>query len=258
MPEDQLSPEPDSPEPDDPEPDGPEPDPRHADPSARSRLVQSLLHPRRGQALAAVLLALVGFAAVTQVRSNVDDTTYAGSREEDLVTILNGLAGATQRAQQQLSDLRQTKSELQSSTDKREAALDQAQDQVGSLSILAGLVPVKGPGITIEITEKTGEVKVDALLDLIEELRSNGAEAIEINGKVRLVAQSYVEESVGGISVDGTELSSPYTITAIGEPATLKGAVTFTRGPESELEDDGASVQVEQHQSVEIRSVHSG
>lgn len=221
----------------------------------RTRLMEALRRPGRGQVLAAVLLAVVGFAGVTQVRTNVDDSTYAGDREQDLIDLLSGLAGASQRAQSQLESLQATRDRLESSTSKRQAALDQAQEQADTLSVLAGLVPVTGPGIQITITEDTGEVKVDSFLDLIEELRSNGAEAIEVNGKVRLVAQSSVEEAVGGLDIDGTLVRSPFVVKVIGEPATLRAAVTFLRGPEDELENDGTTVRVDEVQSLNIHAV---
>jgi len=240
----------------DPTPEGPPlEDAAAAGPAGRSRLLDALKHPRRGQVLAAVLLALVGFAGVTQVRTNVDDSTYAGSREQDLIDILSGLAGTTQRAQSQLQDLERTKSRLYSATSKRQAALDEAQSKVNTLSVLAGLVPVTGPGITITITEKTGAVKSENFLDLIEELRTNGAEAIEINGKVRVVAQTSFEQGVGGLVVDGKLLRPPYVVKVIGDPAVLKSAVTFGRGPESELEGDGAQVSISQEQNLEIHAV---
>ena len=235
--------------------DDPADDPAEERPSGRSRLLDALAHPRRGQVLAAVLLAVVGFAAVTQVRTNVDDSTYAGSREQDLIDILSGLAGTTQRAQAQLQDLQETKTRLDSDTSKRQAALQEAQSKVSTLSVLAGLVPVTGPGIKITITEQTGAVKSENFLDLIEELRTNGAEAIAINDKVRVVAQSSFDQGVGGLIVDGKLLTSPYVVTVIGDPAVLESAVTFGRGPADELKDDGADVKVTQEQDLDIHAV---
>lgn len=226
-------------------------------PTGRDRLVEALRRPRRGQVLAAVLLAVVGFAAVTQVRTNVDSSTYAGSREQDLIDILSGLAGTTQRAQSQLADLQRTKQQLQSDTSRRQAAIDQAQQQIDTLNVLAGLVPVTGPGIEITITEKTGHVSVQSFLDLVEELRSQGAEAIDINSKVRLVASSSFEQAADGLYVDGQLVTPPYHVTVIGEPATMNQAVTFARGPEYELNQDGASVEVRQVQSLDIHTVRS-
>ncbi len=41
----------------------------------------------------------------------------------------------------------------------------------------------------------------------------------------------------------------------IGEPATLSGGLAFAQGPIDQLEDDGASVDVVELQSLDIESV---
>ncbi|GAB3789110.1 DUF881 domain-containing protein [Nocardioides ungokensis] len=233
----------------------PVPAPAPAAPTTgRERLIGALRKPSRAQAIVAVLLAVVGFAAVTQVRANEVDDSYAGLREQDLIDVLNGLAGTTQRAQSEIAHLETTRHDLQSSTDARQAALAQAQDRADTLAIMAGLVPVTGPGIRITVTEDTAPVSVDTMLDTIQELRAAGAEAMQINGKVRIVAQSSVEEAVGGISVDGTLLRSPYVIDVIGEPHTLTGGMTFLEGPRAQFEEDGQTVKIDELQSLDIES----
>jgi len=229
------------------------------EPSGRRRLLDALTHFRsgRGQAVVAVLLAVVGFGAVTQVNSNDHDATYAGYREQDLIDVLNGLAGTTQRAQDELTRLQETRNRLTSATEQRQAALDQAQSQVDTLRIMAGDVPVTGPGIRVVITETTGQVNVDSFLDLVEELRSAGAEAIQVNGKARLVASSSFEQGPDGLYVDHQLLTPPYTVEAIGDPATLAGAVTFARGPQDEFAGDGAEVKVVQQDAMTLSAVHA-
>lgn len=224
-------------------------------PPGRQRLLEALLKPTRGQAVVGVLLAVVGFAGITQVRANEVDDTYAGYREQDLIDVLNGLAGTSQRAQAEIDRLEATRRDLQSSTDARQAALAQAKERSDTLSILAGLVPVTGPGIRITITETEGPVDIDSLLDMIEELRTAGAEAMQVNGQVRIIAQSALEDAVGGIYIDDTLLSSPYVFDVIGEPHTLAGALVFPRGPIEHLKEDGAEVEVDELKSIDIESV---
>ena len=65
--------------------------------------------------------------------------------------------------------------------------------QVEVLSILAGTVPVPGPGVTIAIEEGSGEVRVGPFLDMVQALRTAGAEAMQINDEVRVVAQTSFE-----------------------------------------------------------------
>jgi uncharacterized protein YlxW (UPF0749 family) len=117
-------------------------------------------------------------------------------------------------------------------------------------------VPVTGPGIRVRIVEDTSAVNMDKFLDLIQELRSVGAEAIQVNVNKRLVAQSYIEQVPGGLVVDGTVLAPPYVVEAIGEPTTLAGAVTFARGPQDAFEKDGATVTVTKLPTLDITSVH--
>ncbi len=61
------------------------------------------------------------------------------------------------------------------------------------------------------------------MLDTIQELRSVGAEAIQVNGTVRVVAQTLGRRGGGWTHVDGTEVESPYVIDAIGLASTLAG-----------------------------------
>jgi len=223
--------------------------------TGRQRLTQALRKPSRAQAIVGVLLAVVGFAAVTQVRANEVDSTYAGYREQDLIDVLNGLAGTTQRAQAEISRLEATRQDLQSSTDARQAALDQAQARSDTLNILAGLVPVTGPGIRITIKEVTAPVSTDDILDTIEELRAAGAEAMQINGQVRVIAQSSIQDAEGGFYVDDTLLEAPYVIDVIGDPHTLAGALSFPDGPTQRFEESGDEVTVDELNSLDIEAV---
>jgi uncharacterized protein YlxW (UPF0749 family) len=236
-----------------------EPDERPADqqPTGRDRLRRALLRPSRGQVVVAVLLALVGYAAVTQVRfTNIDDT-YASLREQDLIDLLNGLETTTQRAESEIARLERTRDDLRSSTGSREAAVAQAQQQADTLAIMAGLVPVTGPGIRITVTETKGSVDVDTMVDLVQELRTAGAEAMQFNGEVRVVAQTSFEDGVGGIKVDGKLVRSPYVIDVIGDPSTLHGAVDFPKGPRDQFEDEGATVSIDELASLDIEAVAS-
>jgi uncharacterized protein YlxW (UPF0749 family) len=223
--------------------------------STPGRLWAALSKPSRAQFVVAVLLAALGFAAVTQVRSNQNDDTYAGRREQDLIDLLNGLAGASERSQSEISRLEKARTDLQSNTRKREAALEQAQKEADTLNILAGLVPVTGPGIRITIDDPDGSVGIDILLDAIQELRTAGAEAMEFNGEVRVIAQTALEEGIGGVVVDGQLLTPPYVIDVIGEPHELEGAMTFPQGPIDDVENVGGTVTMDSFDKLEINAV---
>jgi len=239
-----------------PDPDAPDtPAAPEVPPSGRLRLLAALRKPARRQVVVAVLLATVGFAGVVQVRSNNVDDPYAGLREQDLIDILNGLAGTTQRAESEIRRLERTRDDLLSDTNRREAALEQAQTEANTLSILAGVVPVSGPGIRVTITEVSGDVKLDSILDTVQELRTSDAEAIQFNGQVRVVAQTAFEDAEGGLLVDGTLIEPPYVIDVIGEPNALDEALDFGLGPSFQVEQDGGEMEVDELPSLDIESV---
>lgn len=223
--------------------------------SGRRRLHDALLRPSREQVVVGVLLAGVGFAAITAVRSYQVDDTYAGYREQALVEVLNGLAGTTQRAQAEIARLEGRRSELLSSTSARQAALAEARERAGTLAILAGTVPVTGPGIRITIEETDGTVDIGSLLDTIQELRTAGAEAMQFNGEVRMIAGTPLADAVGGIFVDDVLVSPPYVIDVIGDPAALADGLTYVDGPIDQLESDGATIRVQELRSIDIESV---
>ena len=177
-------------------------DPSPPEPTPVDRLRQALLRPSHKQAVAACLLAVLGFGAVTQVRTAGTDET-AGLRQQDLIDLLDGLSGARQRTEAEISRLDDVASGLRDDSTKRQTALDQAETEIDNLNILAGLVPVTGQGIRITVTERDGQVGLGAMLDTVEELRTVGAEAIAINGKVRVIAQTSFTESDGGFEIDG-------------------------------------------------------
>ncbi|WP_203335433.1 DUF881 domain-containing protein [Nocardioides limicola] len=227
-------------------------------PDSRGRLRASLTHPSKSQYVVAVILALVGFALVLQVKATQTDDSYAGFRDQDLIDVLAGLSGAAERAEREIERLEQTRQDLQSDTNTRDTALEQARREANALAILAGQVPVTGPGLRISIEEIDGRVSIDTLLDTIQELRSAGAEAMQFNNEVRVIAQTAFEEATGGILIDGVLLQSPYTIDVIGEPHVLHGALTFPLGPMESARRDGARITAEELDAVDIESVRPG
>jgi uncharacterized protein YlxW (UPF0749 family) len=228
----------------------PEPEP------GRERLRSAVVRPSRRQVVVAALLAVLGFAFVVQVRDTAANDTYAGLRESELVEVLDGLTGTAERARREVDRLEARRDELADENQARFAALDEAEQRVRTLNIIAGLVPVTGPGVRMTINESSSRVNVGSLLDTVQELRTAGAEAMEFNDSVRLGADSSFENAVGGIEVDGQLLEPPYVLEVIGDPHVLRTALEFSTGPIETLETyDGATVDVEELEAVQITSV---
>lgn len=226
--------------------------------TGRDRLLATLRRPSRSQVVVGALLAVLGFAAAVQVDNTKRDDTYTGLRERDLIEILTGLTGTEERARREVDRLEKARDQLQSESTSRNAALTQTEERIKTLNIIAGLVPVTGPGIRVRIEEKNGRATLNSMLDLVQELRTADAEAMEFNDKYRLGADSSFDTSTGGLLLDGQLLEPPYVLDVIGDPHTLHGALTFDSGPIQQLQlYDGATVGVEELESVDIESVRT-
>jgi len=223
-----------------------------AEPTARQRALRALVKPGRGQVTAAVLLLVLGIAGVTQVRLAGTDDDYAGMRQADLIQALNGLQAASRRNDQDIRELEETRSSLRDSSERTATALEQARAELGALGILAGTSAAVGPGLRITVTVPDSGISLNYLLDGIEELRDAGAEAMEFNDSVRVVAQTSFEAADGGVDVDGRILTSPFIIDVIGDPEDLSAALKFPGGFVDDLALDEGKVEIVQDERIEI------
>jgi uncharacterized protein YlxW (UPF0749 family) len=227
--------------------------------SLPSRLRASLLHPGRGQILAAIILFVVGLAGVMQIRINATGDTYASARREDLIQLLDGLSAESRRLEGEIAQLEQTRSNLQSGADTQRVARDEAEKHLSELSILAGTVPAEGPGIRMRIADPKAAVDPGLLLDAVEEMRDAGAEVIEVNNTIRIVGSTWFGADANGLVIDGKPVSRPITFEVIGEPHSLEEAARFRGGIVSEITGPkiGGQVQIEQESRVVIESLHA-
>jgi uncharacterized protein YlxW (UPF0749 family) len=222
---------------------------------ARRRLLALRgFHPSPGQLVAALLLALLGLGLVAQVRV-IDEAGLNQLRETELVALLDDSTNRVLSLQEEVRTLQADRDRLRGGQGDEEAARA-AQQRLESYQILAGLVPVQGPGITIRIQDPGGVVTQTMLLDGIQELRDAGAEAIQVGG-VRVVASSWVgTDPDGRLTVDGRMILPPYAITAIGDSHTLAGAMAIPGGFTDSLRGAGATVTVNEAPSVQVEALH--
>jgi uncharacterized protein YlxW (UPF0749 family) len=215
--------------------------------------------PDLGQVGVALLVGLLGFAAAVQVRAD-DEDLLNRARRGDLFLILDGLTARGDQLEEQIAALENDRRELLSGADSEQAALEQTTALARQLAVLAGTVEATGPGIVVTIIDPEGEVDARTMYSSVQELRSAGAEAIELSGaddaQVRVVASTYLIDDGDGIEVDGVHLLPPYRFTAIGDPETLAEAMEFPQGVVDAITGDGGVATVTQHDELVVDVVH--
>lgn len=225
--------------------------PVHRGPSAWQRLGRALL-PRasRGQAVVAVVCALLGLAVVTQVRSTRQNN-LSSLRQDDLVRLLDGVTRQADLLEQEASKLRAQQTELESGTDKKKAAQQAAEARATTQGILAGRLRAEGPGIDLTVYSPAGTIKASTLFNILEELRNAGAEAVQL-GERRITASSSIVDTAGGVIVDGTVLTAPYVWKAIGDSQKLSLALEIPGGALAAVRTLGGNASVTENSKVTI------
>lgn len=173
-------------------------------------------------------------------------------------TATNQLLALLKQADQKRSQLSQQVTHLNMLLDQklsRQASAKHLNGELTQAEILAGTVPVKGPGVTVTWSNGSAPVAyqitdIDLLL-LVNELRAAGAEAISINGQ-RITAQTEIRSAANYILINQAQTQAPFTVKAIGQPQALSGALTLAGGLYDESQQEGLSMTITKDQSVDI------
>ena len=168
-------------------------------------------------------------------------------------------------ATQKIDDLNVKIEEYRVASTKVDDTVKIIKRDLDEASILAGLSKVKGPGITVvlddtavieEITTNSGVYNPNVfvihdtdVMSVINELSAAGAEAFAVNGQ-RVIATTAIRCVGPVIQVNGINLSAPYTITAIGSPTTLRGALGLRGGIVSEMRSAKIDVTITDQEEI--------
>jgi uncharacterized protein YlxW (UPF0749 family) len=217
---------------------------------------------RRGRtvfgALAVLLCLLLGVAIATQVRQTNSGDSLDTARPADLLVLLDSLRQREATLNTEVAELQSTLTALQASGSSDQAAIQNAQARLAALSILIGTVGATGPGVTVRIEDPGPGVAPQAMLDVLDELRAAGAEAIQIgDGRqaVRAGVDTWIVGAPGTLTVDGKTLMPPYSVLAIGDPPTLAAAMNIPGGAVDSVKRVGGTMSVQQGDKVDITAL---
>jgi uncharacterized protein YlxW (UPF0749 family) len=208
--------------------------------------------------LATLLCLLLGIAIVTQVRQTKTGDSLDTARPADLLVLLDSLRQREATLNTEVSELQNTLNSLQASGNSDQAAIQNAQARLAALSILVGTVGATGPGVTVTIDDPGPGVSPEVMLDVINELRAAGAEAIQISDghqSIRVGVDTWVVGSPGSLTIDSKTLSPPYSILAIGDSPTLAAAMNIPGGAEDSIKRVGARMSVQQANRVDVTTL---
>lgn len=217
-------------------------------------------HIARWQITVAGFLVLVGFLLVLQLRAGRTirrEVELPTLRVRDLAVLVRQQEDALQSLQAEIGDLRAKLTEYETAAAEGRSAAETLAREVDSYRMVLGLTPVEGPGVIVRVSERPipggvvpPQVQASDLSGLVNELWSNGAEAVAVNG-VRVLATTGFRQVEDAIVAGIFRLQPPYDIRAIGDPAVMKAGLSLRGGFVEGLRSVGLLVEVKE--SADLR-----
>lgn len=201
------------------------------------------------QGLIAILLFVFGLLITITIKKVDQPIPLTNARENELVQLLTDLNRQNDQLSEEITQQNSLLDSLQSGSNQ--AANQAAIDRANALGVIAGTKTVAGPGVAMTLTGDKASVNAFTLLDAVQELRDAGSLAIQINS-VRVVANTWFVDTVGGVSVSGKVLTPPIVIKVIGDPQTLETAMLIPGGFTQTVFANGGSVEIEKDNNIEL------
>ena len=124
----------------------------------------------------------------------------------------------------------------------------QKGEELKKYNILLGLTDVIGEGITLTLSDSSGEA---GTLDLSSLIVHDRDLKISINNE-RIVNTTCITCAGNVIQINGNKVGSPFVIKAIGNQASLYGAITRTGGYAYYLKSNSIGVDTKKSNNIQI------
>lgn len=166
---------------------------------------------------------IIGILLIGQLRSQARPIELSSLSAQELSTLVETLSARNVVLSDGLASLREDTREYERAEMLGQSALQTTEESLEGIAAFAGLRAVEGQGIVIEID---GSFDPTAVNDLIFELRNAGAEAIAVDD-IRITASSVavLDLGAGVIEIDGVAIGRSFSMSAIGSPTGLRGAI---------------------------------
>jgi len=183
-----------------------------------------------GYSLIALAALLVGFGSAAQLRSKLVTPYNRVERNQALVRSVQDLERTNAVERGRIAALRGEIAGLEGDAARRSDRTRELAQEIANLRAHAGITPLKGPGVTVEIgngrPSPDGQIGYLAtyqdVQDVVNLLFTGGAEGIAVNGR-RITPLSAYRGRAGTVEIDdGPPLGAPFRIAAVGNQGQME------------------------------------
>ena len=202
--------------------------------------------------LISLILSCVMFMQF-KVVNKTDIAEIESMREDELQEALSEWKQKYEETSAKLQDTEEKINEYKVKSESSEETSKLVEKELEESNIVLGKTDVTGPGIQVILTDNDEkEYAARDLLNIVNELKAAGAEAISINGERIINLTDIVDISNRYILVNSNKISSPYTILAIGDENYLKSALNIKNGYVDTKQKEGYTIFVEGKNNLKI------
>jgi uncharacterized protein YlxW (UPF0749 family) len=189
------------------------------------------------------VLLVLGLLIIVQLRAQTAGSGFEQLSSQDLTTLIANLNLRNDQLRAEVAGLEAQLRALNEDSARGETSVGDLQRDLRRLRLWSGLDPVRGRGIRVRFR---GPVTADAVNDVLNELRSAGAEAVAVEG-VRVVPGTVVGGGPGALSVENVALPGTVAVDAIGDPTNLAASLVRPSGIVGRIQaaQPGVAVEVE-------------
>jgi uncharacterized protein YlxW (UPF0749 family) len=185
----------------------------------------------RGRVAVTLVLLLLGFLVVVQLRSQSAEEGLNGLSVQELGELVANLTTRNNQLRDEITILGRQHDALAAAAERGGTSAGQVRSDLNRILAWSGAMGVTGAGVRVTVD---GQLPGDAVELLLNELRNAGAEAIAI-GDIRVVPGVVVAGPAGSLVVTGIPVAEPLELLAVGQPDTLAGSLTRAGGPIAQL-----------------------
>lgn len=209
------------------------------------------------------LTIIIGFTAFiftmvmfTQFKTieQTDITAIETMRETELREELARIKANYDDIETKLNDTQSKITEYETQMESDEDSAQILENELNEAKMYLGYTNVIGQGIIITISDGSRSIESYDLINLVNELKLAGAEAISINDN-RVVSTTEIVDIINRyIMINGKRISGPYTIKAIGDQKYLESGITLKNGYIDEMNANGKKISYETVDQVIINA----
>jgi uncharacterized protein YlxW (UPF0749 family) len=184
-----------------------------------------------GRLAIGIVLTLLGFLVVVQLRSQALDQGLASLSIQDLTELVANVTAQNNELRTEIQTLEAQRQSVAAAVQRGDTSASGIRSDLSHILAWSGATGVTGAGISVMVD---GTLPDDAVNLLLNELRNAGAEAISING-IRIVPGVVASGPAGSLTLSGIPLANPVQFLAVGQSETLAGSLTRAGGPIAQL-----------------------